>query len=394
MFARAVWSIDLFGTEIRLDPAWILVAALMVWSLLSGFFPGRLPDLGKGDHVFLAIVATGGLFGSIVLHDVAQALARRRVSQGRVLRHDLAPDRAALPEEAPQSPGSELRIAVAGLAVPFTLGALAWLAFVALSRAGISPPVLALLEYLALINLALASLNLLPAYPLDGGRILRAARWRASHDLAVATREAGQVSALVALLLVGSGFVSLFSGAMIVGGWQVLIGILLSLAAPQAPRLPKRPSVAAPRLAGGTVAQLMSGSLHTAKPEDTLAEAIDRIILRHSRSFVPVTEGDQLLGYVDARLISAIDRENWDDTHVADIYVSSDETNTIPPDLEMGTVMRRMITGGPRKYMVAEQGRLLGVVTLADLTSHIALLQELDQTGAPGLAEPVGYLRA
>ncbi|MCV2868400.1 site-2 protease family protein [Defluviimonas sp. WL0002] len=382
MFSRAIWSIEILGFRAKLDPGWLLVAALMVWSLLSGFFPDRLPDLHRGDYFLLSVIATLVLFGSIILHELAHAAAARRLQPGardKPLHHFAGMSATG---EDPQDPLSEVSIALAGLMVPTLVAAAAYAVRTLIAPSGAMAPYLAVLEYAALINFALAVFNLIPAFPLDGGRVLRAVLWQITGSLPGATRAAVRVSVLCALALIAIGFVSLFSGASVAGAWQILIGIFLLLAA----RGAQQQLAIRNALRDKTVSALMTRKLHAAAPEDTLSETVDRIILRHSRSFLPVTEGEHLLGYVDTALISSIDQENWDDTHVADIYVGSNDANTIPPNLAMTTLMRRMTMDGRRKFLVAEQGRLLGVITLADLSVYIAVLQELELSDDGGRA--------
>ncbi len=384
MFSRAVRVVDIFGFQIKVDPSWLLIAALIVWTLSTGYFPAHVPGLSSGDYLALAIVAMLGLFAGLILHELAHSLVARHFGLGVGGITLFIFGGVAELDEEPESPESEFWIAIAGPVMSLAIAAAAWLALKALQGVAISAPFQAVLEYLALINLILALFNLVPAFPLDGGRVLRSILWRMSGDVVRATRNASAASAIFAYALIAFGFVSLFSGATVGGLWQVLIGLFLLSAA----RGTYQQMLVKSSLSGKTVGALKTDRVHTASPDDTLATVVDTIMLRHAVSFVPVTEGDHLLGYVDAGLLQKIDREHWPDTRVSDIYIAADDENTVPPGLPTETLMRRISTGRRRKFLVAERGRFLGVITLADLLAYLALLQELGPSISSGGAGP------
>ncbi len=382
MFSRTVRLVEIFGFQVKVDASWFFIAFLVVWSLMSGYFPAQVPGLSTGDYLVLAIIAMVALFAGLILHELAHSLVARRFGLGIGGITLFIFGGVAELDEEPVDPRSEFWIAIAGPIMSFALAGLAYLALLLSKATGISEPLQAVLEYLALINFVLALFNLLPAFPLDGGRVLRAALWRWSGDLVKATRSATAASAILAYALIAFGFVSLFSGAVIGGFWQALIGLFLLTAA----RGTYQQLMVKTALRDKSVATMMSRSIHTATPDDTLGDVVNRIMLRHSVSFVPVTEGDHLLGYVDTALLQKIDRENWGDTHVGDIYVRSDPTNTITPDVATDALMTRIASGGRRKFLVAEGGRLLGVITLSDLMAYLAVLQELGPIRSTGTA--------
>ncbi|SPH18812.1 Putative zinc metalloprotease Rip3 [Defluviimonas aquaemixtae] len=385
MFSRAVRLVDILGFQIKVDPSWLLIAALVVWTLSSGYFPQQVPDLGRGDYLALGIVSMLALFAGLILHELAHSLVARRFGLGVGGITLFIFGGVAELDEEPSSPQSEFWIAIAGPIMSFAIAGAAWLGLQAMQGAELSAAFQAVLRYLALVNFVLAVLNLMPAFPLDGGRVLRAALWRASGDLIQATRRASATSALFAYALIAFGFVSLFSGATIGGIWQVLIGLFLLSAAHGT----YQQVLIKSSLSGKTVRALMTDRVHVAGPDDTLAHVVDTIMLRHAVSFVPVAEGDHLLGYIDAALLQKIDRENWESTHVSDIYIAASEGNTVSPALPTETLMRRMSMQERRKFLVAENSRLLGVITLADLLAYLSVLQELRPVRSSGGAGPI-----
>jgi Zn-dependent protease/predicted transcriptional regulator len=335
------------------------------------------------------VIAALAFFAGLILHELAHSLVARRFGLGIGGITLFIFGGVAELDEEPVSPKSEFWIAIAGPVMSAALASLAYLALRALEVTGISAPLEAVVEYLALVNLILAMFNLIPAFPLDGGRVLRAALWHFSGDLIRATQRASVISSIFAYALIAYGIVTLFSGGIISGLWLALIGLFLLSAA----RGTYQQLMVKSALTGKTVAALFTNSVYTARPEDTLAEIVDTIMLRHSVSFVPVIEGDHLLGYIDTSLLQKIERENWTDTHVADIYVAADASNTVSPNLATEALMQRIAAGGKRKFLVAENGRFLGVITLADLMAYIAVLQDLGPLRSSGSVGPKHQVR-
>jgi Zn-dependent protease len=385
MFSKAVRLVEIFGFQVKVDPSWLLIATLVVWTLSVGYFPVEAPGLGSGDYFFLSVIAALMMFACLILHELAHSLVARRFGLGVGGITLFIFGGVAELDEEPASPTSEFWIAIAGPVMSLGLAGLGYLALRSLQMTGMSVPLQAVLEYLALVNIILALFNLIPAFPLDGGRVLRAALWRQSGDLVRATRTASAVSSVFAYALIAYGFITLFSGGTIGGLWLSLIGLFLLSAA----RGTYQQLLVKAALTGKTVGALMTKTVHTAGPEDPLSDVVDKIMLRHSVSFVPVTEGDHLLGYVDTGLLQKIDRENWKETRVADIYVAADKGNVVPPDMPTEDLMRHILAGDRRKYLVAEKERLLGVITLADLLAYLAVLQELGPPRSLGVAGPI-----
>jgi len=379
MFSKPVRILEIFGFQIRVDPSWLLIAALVVWTLSGSYFPAKVPGLRPGDYLGLGLVAAAAFFGGLILHELAHSLVARRfgLKVGGITLFIFGG--VAELDEEPASARSEFWIAIAGPVMSLALAAICWLAHLTLEATDVSPPVLAVLDYLALINLVLAVFNLLPAFPLDGGRVLRAALWQRSGDILVATRQATMISEFLAYGLMTIGLVALFFGNTAGGLWQVLIAFFLLSAG----RATYQQLVMKLALGKRTVASMMTRDPMVTIPDDTLAQVVDGIMLPNAVSFLPVTEGDLLLGYVDTALIRRIDRENWDSTHVADIYITADAGNTVPPTLAAESLLQRIAETGRRKFLVAEQQRLVGVITLTDLLSYLAVLQEIGMAGRP-----------
>ena len=370
---------EILGCRIRLHASWLLVAALAIWSLTSGVLPKELPGLARPDYVALSLAAVLGLFASLILHELAHALMARQFGLGVGTVTLFVFGGVADLDDAPVSPKSEVWVAMAGPAASVGLAGLACLGLYLTGGTQQSQVLAALMRYLLSVNLLLAAVNLVPGYPLDGGRVLRAALWHQWTDLVRATRVATGVGQAVAGLLVAAGFVALFSGDRFGGVWPVLTGLfLMSAARSSYQRLLVRQA-----LAGKTIGAMMTRAPWTTGPDQTLADLVDTVMLAHAVSFVPVCEGDHVLGHIDGRAVSRIDRENWSTTHVADVFTETGSDTAIPPDLPTEVLLQKIMRGGPRKFMVVQQRRLLGVITLSDLRGYLSVLHDPGGSGAP-----------
>jgi Zn-dependent protease/predicted transcriptional regulator len=374
MFPNAIKLIDIHGVELRLDPSWLVIAGLIVWSLATGYFPEAGPGLHTADYVALATVAMLGLFGALILHELAHArVARHYGLRTGSITLFLFGGVAELRDE-PQSPAAEFAIAAAGPAASAALAALFAAAAAALRAAGAWPGFLALADYLAGINLVLALFNLLPAFPLDGGRILRAALWRTSGDLIAATRQASLAGRATGYVLVALGLAALWATQSLLGGlWMALVGLFLVGAASAAwqDMLTRR------SLSGHTVADIMTRDVHVTGPDATVRALVDEVMLRHGVAFVPVIENGAPLGYVDTATLRGIDRDNWDATHVEDVFIPLAPDMETTPGEPLDRLFQRIADTGRRKFIVKDSRGFAGVVTLTDLVAHIAVLRDL-----------------
>ena len=373
MFRNAVNLFEIFGFKIRVDPSWLLIAALIVWTLSTAYFPAELPNLKQADYIALGVVAMLGLFISLILHELAHSLVARQfgLEVGGITLFIFGG--VAELEQEPSSPESEFWIAIAGPAMSLLLAGLSYLLLFMLAGDGLSGSVRTVLTYLGFINLVLAIFNLVPAFPLDGGRVLRAALWHFLKDLLRATRIASLMGTGFGLLLIVSGVLALFSPNLVGGFWQILIGFFIISAS----RGSYSQLLIKTALRDQNVRALMTETPVTADVGLSVQRLVDEIMLPRHVSFVPVMEGEHLLGYVDMSLIREIDRENWPATRLGDILVLVDETNTVDPDTPTDSLFEKMARNGQRKWLVARNGRLEGVISLSDMMSYLAIMQGL-----------------
>ncbi len=369
MFSNAVKILTLNKFDIRVDPSWLLIAALITWSLSQQYFPAVLPGQTSEVYLIMAIAAMLCFFGSLLMHELAHSVVARTYGVPvKSITLFLFGGVAEL-EAEPQTAAVEFWVALAGPVMSLALAFGFWLFAGVVALVSMPAPVVEVLSYLSMINLVLALFNLVPAFPLDGGRVLRAYLWHRSGNILQATETAAKSGTVFAYILMSFGLLALFQGAMVTGLWQILIGGFVLFAARGSYQTQLMRTIFAEK----TVAALMTSDPITVGPEMTLAELVNRVMLSHRISFVPVVEDHVLLGHIDTAVLGGIDRENWANTHVNDVFAAVDEATTVRPDMPLQDLMTLIAKTGRRKFLVTENGLLLGVITLADLTAYLNL---------------------
>ena len=367
---RGIGLFTIAGFNIRADGSWLFIVTLMVWSFYQDTFPRLLPEMSTTAYLAMALALTLAFFGGLVLHELAHALMARRfgLKVGAITLFVFG-GIAELTED-PHDPKSEFWIALAG-----PLATLAIAGACALSASlltGGALPVRMVLEQLAQLNITMLLFNLVPAYPLDGGRVLRAAVWKVTGDRFRATLIAASFGVVFGWGLILTGIARVFGPQDGGGLWLILIGMFL-LALAQTSRadvMVKR------RLGGRLVASVMTPSPVVTRPEALLADVVDQILLGQGHTFLPVvTAGGELVGIVDATAIRLVDRRLWSTTSIRQIMEPLHPDNMVTPDMACEKVLQHMARTGRRKLVVANQGRLAGVVTMADLLNYVGLVQ-------------------
>lgn len=376
MWGRSIKVTELAGFDIKVDASWLIIAALIIWSLSSGYLPEALPDVSEPALLIAAVIATLGLFTSLVLHELAHSImARRHGLKITGITLFLFGGVAEMATE-PADPKVELQVAIVGPIASLALAALFWSSVTVARIVGLGPIVTTILGYLAVINLTLALFNMVPAFPLDGGRVFRAMLWRQTGDLVAATRRATAVSAVFAWGLIALGVFAMFSTGPAAGLWPILLGLfLLALGRSSYQQVEMKQL-----FTGRHVADLMTRRAITASPEQSLAEVVNRTFLAQGISFAPVVEDGVLLGYVDVHIIRRMDREHWETTIVEDVMENVSPDCAIASDTPAQTLLERMTQTGRRKFLVVDHGALVGVVTLSDVTGFLDVSRQIAAT--------------
>jgi Zn-dependent protease len=359
----------IFGIRIGLDYSWFVIFALLTWTLASNYFPAEFKNWPAPLYWLMGAITALLLFGSVLLHELGHSLVALRFNiPVRSITLFIFGGVAQIGAEPP-SAVAEFLIAVAGPLVSLALAALFYLGQ---PLAAGSEPLLGLAEYLAYINLALVLFNLIPGYPLDGGRVFRAVVWAATGDMRRATLVAANVGRAFAVLFILLGVWQIFSGNL--GGlWIAFIGWFLDNAA----LAQIQQVVFQGLLAGHTVSQAMSDRCLAVPADMSLEQLVDRHILAGGQRWFLVRRGDETIGLITLHRLKQVPRERWPATKAVDVMLPLNQLKRIRPDENLWTAMQRMDRDGVNQLPVMTDGQVIGMLSREDLISYLRTVQEL-----------------
>jgi Zn-dependent protease len=364
----------LLGFRVQVEWTWLFVAAWLTWSLAVNVFPTQVGGQTKAGYWWMGAIGALGLFSSIVFHELCHSLVARRYGlpiKGITL---FIFGGVAELEDEPSSPRAEFLMALAGPASSLSLAA----SFLGLRRAGLAVglpvSVLGVLRYLAMINGSLAGFNLLPAFPLDGGRVLRAALWRWQNNVLWATRVASWVGSLLGNIMLGLGMIVAFIGSFISGSWLIVVGLYLRSASRESYHQMSVRHV----LRGEPLVRLMEPAPVVVPVEVSLTSLVQDYVYRHKFKTFPVVDDGRLVGCVRAQALSRFPREEWETHTVRDVAEDCSAENTIAGSADAMRALTQMSESGTGHLMVVDGERLIGVVTLNTLLRLLSTRLGLD----------------
>jgi Zn-dependent protease/CBS domain-containing protein len=380
----------IFGVRIALDWSLFIALWLITISLASGLFPAWHPEWTSGLRWGVAFAAAVMLFVSVLLHELSHALVARWYGLEVRSINLFVFGGVANIEREPETPRAELLMAIVGPLTSVGLGLLFLLLGGWLARLGDNPerlmrdlgPTATMLFWLGPLNLFLGLFNLLPGFPLDGGRVLRAIVWRVTGDLQTATRWASRSGQAIGLLLVFAGLSMIFGarvpifGTGLVGGlWIALIGWFLASAA----AMSYHQLVVMHLLEGVPVRRLMRRDLAVIPPSLPIARMVDEYLMRSDQRAFPVLEGDRLAGIVCLDDVRTVDRDVWDQIEVGEIMTPLAALETIHPDEDLTGAMRAFSRKDVEQLPVVEGDRLIGVLRRRDILKWLELQAPRDE---------------
>jgi CBS domain-containing protein len=242
-------------------------------------------------------------------------------------------------------------------------------------HAGWPDPVVGVIGYLVWINIALAIFNLIPAFPLDGGRVLRSVLWGFRKNLQWATRVTSRLGSGFGILMIVFGLYFIIRGQFIGGIWWFMIGLFLRNAA----QMSYQQLLTRKALEGEMVRRFMVTDPVTVSPAITLHQLVDHYIYRHHFKMYPIVEEGRLLGYVTVRQLKEIPHDQWDRVTVAEVARPCSPAMTIPPDTDALQALSIMNRTGSSRLMVVEGDRLVGLIALKDLLQFLSLKLALEE---------------
>ena len=376
------------GIEVLMDWSLLFIFVLILVSLAGGVFPAWHPDWSPGLIWLTALGAAILFFVSVLLHELAHAVVGRRggVTIRRITLFMFG-GMAQMENEAP-SWRAELMMALAGPFTSFALGIL----FAALAGAIAGPieinpedpaaafsalgPVPSLLAWLAQVNIVLAIFNLVPGFPLDGGRVLRAIMWGITGDFLAATRRASRAGQVIAWMLMAIGFlmvlglhVPFFGTGPVSGLWLIFIGWFLNNAAVMS----YRQLIVRDSLEGVPVSRLMQTRFTRVDPDMPVATLLDEHVMASGQRAFPVEQDGRLVGMVCLRDLNKRGRDAWGATTVREIMTPVDRLTTVSPRDEAFDVLALLGQRDLNQLPVVDNGRLVGMIRREDILKWLSL---------------------
>ena len=376
----------ILGIPIGLDYSWFVIFALLTWMLADNYYPAEFKDWPPLLYWFMGAVTAVMLFGSVLLHELGHSVVALRYKiPVRSITLFLFGGVAQIGAEPP-SAIAEFLIASAG---PLVSLILAVLFYAVQPLVGGTEPLLGLAKYLAYINLALVLFNLIPGYPLDGGRVFRAIVWAITGNLRRATLIAANVGRLFAFLFVFIGVWQMVSGNFGGGLWIAFIGWFLDTAASAQVQQVMIQGL----LTGHTVSQTMSTHCAVVPADLTLQKLVDEHILGSGQRCFLVNHGDNTVGLMTLHRIKEVPRPDWATTSASQVMLPMEQLECIKPDAELWAALQKMDRDGVNQLPVIRDNDVIGMLSRQDVITFLRTLQELGtdarDPGAPVKVSPL-----
>jgi len=363
------------GFEISLDYSWFVIFFLLLASFSGGVFPAGMPGLDGTQYLIMGAVGTILFFASLLVHELAHAFVARWHGievEGITL---FIFGGVARTSREPSASADEFLIAVVGPLASFLLSLFFYGIALSSGIVGGGGVVALIAGYLGFLNLLLAIFNLVPGFPLDGGRILRATIWKVTGSFKGATRAATLVGRIFGLGIMLYGIVSfLVNRDLISGLWFVFIGWFLEHSA----RASYDQVLLQEMMSPLTAREAMSPEPETVPPDLSIDDLVHDYFLRRPYNSFPVTEDGIVLGIVTLSQVKHLSKEEWGEKQVSDVMSSLDETVLVDPDTPMTTVLERMRITESGRVLVAREWELLGIISSTDIARWLDRVSLID----------------
>ncbi len=369
---------NILGIPIGLDYTWFLIFILLSWSLAVNYFPHEFKNWPIAEYWIVGIFTSLMLFVSVLLHELGHSvIAMSYKIKVKQITLFLFGGIAEITGEPPKA-SAEFWIAIAGPAVSFILAGIFYLAELLFSNV---IPLYALFEYLAYINFALAAFNLIPGFPLDGGRVLRAVVWGFTNNLKRATYIAVVVGRFFGFLFIFFGVLQIFSGNIGDGLWIAFIGWFLESASMSQ----MQQQYLQDHLAGHTAYEAMSRNFGIVPADTTIQEVMDNHILGIGRRSLLVKRDEKFIGMLTLHRIKDIPQSKWPSTFITDAMIPDMETEKVDIDLPLWDALLKMDKDGVNQLPVTENNEVIGVLSRESIITFLSTQNEFKSKGIFGL---------
>jgi len=372
VFKSSIKLFKIFGIEIRLDYSWFIIFALFTYYFGFYYFPSFLPGLNKGLLALITIITVVLFFLSVLIHEISHSVVaiRKGTPVGRITLF-LFGGMAQI-EKEPETPYSEFIMAIAGPAASFILAAVfgaIW--FFTRNIDPIGVPV----GYLAIINIILGVFNLLPGYPLDGGRVLRSIIWKVTGNLKRATFIASTAGRVLGFMIIAVGIYFIFTGNFLNGIWLSFIGWFLQSSAQRG----YRQVIFETSIRGIKVGSVMNENIVYVVKDITIQDLVDDYFMRYRFGRFPVIEDEEtqkFIGIISLHDVKGIPRNEWPAVRVGEIVKAVSESEKAAVSMEISEAIKKMSKNNLSHLVVMSGDRLRGIITKSDVMSFIKIRSE------------------
>jgi Zn-dependent protease/CBS domain-containing protein len=359
------------GIDINIHISWLIILVFLTFSLATGWFPIMYPGSSVVTYYLLGLIASILLFVSVLLHELAHSFVAR--SRGLHVRNIVLFIFGGVSniEQEPQTPGVEFSMAFVGPLVSLLIGAVCY-GLLLLVR-GTHSLIVPVLTYLALMNVILGIFNLLPGFPLDGGRVLRSIIWKATGNFQTATNITTFVGQVFAYLIILWGIFLFFAGNAFNGLIIIFTGWFLLTSAQSA----RSQSALDTAFSGVTVNQIMNTNVMTVPANISLQKLVDEYFLPRGLRSAFVMQGDQLAGLITLSDVRHVPRDQWPQTPVGFAMIPLERLHTITPQQNVKDVLPLMTGQDVNQLAVVQDGQLVGVLTREGILRSLEIRRNL-----------------
>jgi len=363
----------ILGIEIEVDWTWFIIFAIVVLALSGGLFQDKLPGLSLPARWLFALITTLLLFSSVLLHELAHSVVARRSGLGITGITLFIFGGVSKMADEPHSPAMELKIAIAGPATSVALSVIFFLLWHVMGAVSGAKVVVIICYYLGLMNGMLAAFNLLPGFPLDGGRVLRAGLWRALANLGEATRIASYLGQGLGVMLIVLGIASLVGLFRFGSIWLAFIGWFLI----QAAQASYQQLILRQALSTMPVSRIMTPEVVWVPADTTLDQVVHDYVMAYNHPAFPVLDGETVLGLLCLSNIRSVPRERWAYTTARQTVPPLSGEHTINPWANAWEALVRITSGQCGRLLIIAEGRLQGIVSRTDIMRAMRMRVEL-----------------
>jgi Zn-dependent protease len=358
-----------FGIELRLHVSWLIIFALVTWALTVSYFPSVFPDWNLGSRIAAGLITSLLFFASVLAHELAHSIVSQR--QGIPVQSITLFVFGGVSQitEEPKRPQDEFRMAIVGPLTSLVWGGILWGIFFAVRNIDnfAAQFVTAVTYWLGYINLALGVFNLIPGFPLDGGRVLRSILWWRTGNLMSATRVAANIGRIIGFLFIFGGIYLVFTPYWPNGIWIALIGWFLESAASGSYRQLQLQEM----LKGHNASEIMSRDCVFIPPETNIERLVNENILTSGRRCFPVVADDKVTGMMTLHNVRSVPRERWATETVREAMTPFDKLKWVRPDEELTNVFRVLMENNINQVPVVQDGQIVGMVTRENLLNFM-----------------------